>query len=93
MPLIRDLHNLDEEAADKKREREQEKLARAIKTKITHLQHKKQRMEQDIRALEKKVEALHKKGRTVLIWWYSRKLRIKKIKLDALNKITPSAKF
>ena len=93
MPLIRELHDLEEEAADKKRERQQEKLARVIKRKIAHLQHEKQRMEQDIELLKKRVEILHRQKRTFLVWWYSRKLRIKQVKLDSLKKITPSAKF
>ena len=93
MPLIRELHDLEEENADRKRENEQEKIARIIKRKIIHLQHEKQRVENEIRVLEKKCETLHKQNRKLLLWWYTRKLQMKKIKLDSLKKITPSAKF
>ncbi|HLC20038.1 MAG TPA: hypothetical protein VJK72_03900 [Candidatus Nanoarchaeia archaeon] len=93
MPLIRELHDLEEENADRKRENEQEKIARIIKRKIIHLQHEKQRVENEIKLLEKKCETLHKQKRNFRLWWYTRKLRIKKIKLDSLKKITPSAKL
>mgnify|MGYP001613826227 FL=1 len=91
--MPRDLHDIEEESADKKREKEQEKLAHVIKRKITHLQNEKRQLEIEIRSLKKKLEILHKQKRTFLVWWYTRKLQLKQLKLDSLNKITPSAKF
>ena len=78
---------------DMANDREEERVAHKIKTKIAHLQREKKQLEQEIKLLEKKNETLHKQNKTILLWWFSRKLKMRKIKLDALNQLMPSSKF
>ncbi|HLC74819.1 MAG TPA: hypothetical protein VJH88_03095 [Candidatus Nanoarchaeia archaeon] len=91
--IIKQLNEINEQAADKKREQQEKKLQKVIVHKIEHLQNKMKRLDAEVKHLENKVKALHAKNSTIKLWWYTRKLRIRRMQLDSLKSITPSAKF
>ena len=90
--VLRQLREIEEEDAMRKRAQKEKKIQEAIMQRIISCQKKLKVREHEIQALEKKRKELHENGKWLRLWWYSVVLKRKQQQLEDLKRITPSSK-
>ncbi len=90
--VLRQLREIEEEDATKKREKKEKQIQKEIMRRIANCQRKLKQRELEIKILENKRRELHEKGKWLRVWWYGVLLKRKKQQLEELKKITPSLK-
>lgn len=90
--VLRQLREIEEEDATKKRAEKEKKIQQEIMHRIIACQNKLKQREREIQLLEKKKKALHERGSWLRLWWCNFILQRKQRQLEDLKRITPSPK-